>query len=486
MKLLQQRPDVAATDTSASNDTNKNKTNKFFTIHRLDRLTSGLVLLAKTSRVAQEWGTAIQQRTNCTKVYLARVQGRFLAQCPINILPRLDNDESSVKPSSASPTRTTIDDEQQSKEKEDVSAKSNQLPWYGEWSHRPAPQASDPFDTAYAKTRARHAFGYWITGNQHHPQQQREQYDEQGDDTPSPYNANGKVRHDVTVGDFINTAPPPPRRSPATKDGAAPEDGGLSGSTNPTLAANNPSPPPTPLLWFHLVCPTRIEQPKDGVCTSQRFDDLPVDPYLSTVKAAHAAFAVLHYDVATDSTVVLCQPFTGRTHQIRTQLQFLGHPIANDPNYGGDMWYHNPVGQDLSLKAQEILNHQNTDDDTNDNEKMSNGFAPITTEAGRCDDGDVVEQGLSTTDTPATSHEVEQAIMAQPDRSNQESLHEFLQRTCVWCARNKAGRDDRAILEFLIRSDGIWLHALQYTVQVTGREPVTFRTKPPSWSMIGY
>lgn len=115
---------------------------------------------------------------------------------------------------------------------------------------------------------------------------------------------------------------------------------------------------------------------------------------------------------------------------------------------------------------------------------MRNVDDPIMTKPGGCDDGGVVEQGLSTTDTPATSHEVEQTIMARPNRSNQESLHDFLQRTCVWCARNKAGRDDRAILEFLIRSDGIWLHALQYTVQVAGHEPVTFRTKAPSWSVI--
>ena len=31
--------------------------------------------------------------------------------------------------------------------------------------------------------------------------------------------------------------------------------------------------------------------------------------------------------------MVQCLPFTGRTHQIRVHLQFLGHPIANDPIY---------------------------------------------------------------------------------------------------------------------------------------------------------
>ncbi|KAK2753179.1 RNA pseudouridylate synthase domain containing protein 2 [Arachnomyces sp. PD_36] len=32
-------------------------------------------------------------------------------------------------------------------------------------------------------------------------------------------------------------------------------------------------------------------------------------------------------------SIVHCLPFTGRTHQLRVHLQFLGHPISNDPIY---------------------------------------------------------------------------------------------------------------------------------------------------------
>ncbi len=47
-----------------------------------------------------------------------------------------------------------------------------------------------------------------------------------------------------------------------------------------------------------------------------------------------SVFRLLHYDGLT--SLVECRPLTGRTHQLRAHLWWLGHPIANDPCYGGD------------------------------------------------------------------------------------------------------------------------------------------------------
>ena len=33
------------------------------------------------------------------------------------------------------------------------------------------------------------------------------------------------------------------------------------------------------------------------------------------------------------TSVVVCRPFTGRMHQIRVHLQYLGFPVMNDPLY---------------------------------------------------------------------------------------------------------------------------------------------------------
>ncbi|TIB04104.1 hypothetical protein E3P96_01661 [Wallemia ichthyophaga] len=56
-------------------------------------------------------------------------------------------------------------------------------------------------------------------------------------------------------------------------------------------------------------------------------------------KQAKTMFERMSYDPATDTSIVYCQPLTGRTHQIRVHLQYLGYPIANDPLYSSyEVW----------------------------------------------------------------------------------------------------------------------------------------------------
>lgn len=52
-------------------------------------------------------------------------------------------------------------------------------------------------------------------------------------------------------------------------------------------------------------------------------------------KPAETGFERLAYEPRSDTSIVLCRPTTGRTHQIRLHLQWLGHPISDDPLYGG-------------------------------------------------------------------------------------------------------------------------------------------------------
>ena len=52
-------------------------------------------------------------------------------------------------------------------------------------------------------------------------------------------------------------------------------------------------------------------------------------------KASESRFTLICYDEETDTSLMECQPVTGRTHQLRVHLQHMGHPIDDDVKYGG-------------------------------------------------------------------------------------------------------------------------------------------------------
>ncbi|KIM40376.1 hypothetical protein M413DRAFT_178346 [Hebeloma cylindrosporum] len=62
-------------------------------------------------------------------------------------------------------------------------------------------------------------------------------------------------------------------------------------------------------------------------------------------KFARTVFNLIRYDENTNSSVVRCRPLTGRSHQLRVHLQFLGHPIANDPVYSEKRIWGDNVGK---------------------------------------------------------------------------------------------------------------------------------------------
>jgi 23S rRNA-/tRNA-specific pseudouridylate synthase len=365
---------------------------KLHIIHRLDRLTSGLVLLAKNSTVAQTWGKALMERNTCTKVYVARVKGKFPTQCPSH-LKRLDVPvQYGVFQNSIGTTTTTTTTE------------------------------SDP--GSIDVLRAANALGCWITDA-----------------------ATGKVLPACAVTDIFS--------SHQSID---------EWIDDPTQGTN---PKSTAARWFHMACPTRIANHKDGICEAGSFQDLSDDVYLKSVKPAQTSFGVVRYDVDTDSTIVVCRPQTGRTHQIRLHLQYLGHPIANDPCYGGDIWYGNDKGKLECQEAASILEHLNSA------AASSSGTNADATQRSSSSD-----EVATISDTPATEAEIEQ--LAQLVRDENEPLEEFYKKTCVWCARS-AGTD-RTMLELLVRSRGIWLHALKYRMMDSKSTELSYRTEVPSWS----
>ena len=55
------------------------------------------------------------------------------------------------------------------------------------------------------------------------------------------------------------------------------------------------------------------------------------------VKEARLKYTLISYDQASDSSTVRVKLYTGRTHQIRVQMSFIGHSIHGDKKYGSDV-----------------------------------------------------------------------------------------------------------------------------------------------------
>ncbi|WP_159517559.1 RluA family pseudouridine synthase [Sunxiuqinia indica] len=87
------------------------------------------------------------------------------------------------------------------------------------------------------------------------------------------------------------------------------------------------------LVWGNLKEPTGTVEGNIGRSHSNRqvFTVYPDGEYGKT--------AVTHYKVLEELgyvNLVQCQLETGRTHQIRVHMKYIGHPLFNDDTYGGD------------------------------------------------------------------------------------------------------------------------------------------------------
>ena len=123
-------------------------------------------------------------------------------------------------------------------------------------------------------------------------------------------------------------------------------------------------------------------------------------------------------------------------------LQQLGHPIANDPNYGGeDIFFHNPQGESTRRQAQAVLNAVAA--------AKQDGNACLHADAEYKEPLSQQQQNeikyLRTCDDPATQGEVDR--VAETTRGVNESWDDYIRRTCVWCQRN-----NYTTLELLVRS----------------------------------
>ena len=426
---------------------------KLFTVHRLDRLTSGLVVIAKSSNVARSLSKCISDRDGCEKVYLARVKGKF----PMELLKKErehDGDSTSsyhpwefryngveckhdtLGAEGCYPNKRIKNSVPPPCQYGEMNLDSEAKVWTG-GLRIPIVQGYKRKDISNNnnKVQQSHAgLGYWITNGQ------------------------GEIIHNATLKDLCKGTSIAKAIGQAAQDNAKTRDESL--------------------LWLNFACPCRISSHKNGVCEAGSFSYMKDDDDRVGIKSAETSFAFLSYNEVSDTSLVLANPVTGRTHQIRLHLLKLGHPIANDHCYGGELWCGDEGGKEACRKSKEWL------------DQLDRG-----------------EGGTSRTnaDTPATEAEIYHSAANRP-REEGESIQSFIEKTCVWCARchgvdylenssndssdrkqkNEVAVFRRTLMEYLVRSQGIWLHALQYTLKTLDgngqSNTLQYRTILPSWA----
>lgn len=403
---------------------------KLYTIYRLDRLTSGVVLLAKNASMAASLSKCIAEREGCEKIYVARVKGHF----PFNLSSSADGKDAGSWEFKydGSDTNCAISPPCEQGEYSSDHMKH----WRGGFSVPLKTGRSN--DNKYCESSCA-ALGYWFTCER------------------------GCVATSISLHDYCD------EHSRASASVI------LDVATCNNYRSSNERQD-TPIYWLHFACPCRISCHKDGICEAGDFSHLTDEKERRGIKHAQTSFTLLTYDAALNTSVVLAKPVTGRTHQIRLHLQQLGHPIANDLCYGGELPSVDRESNDACEKAKQWLNELDPkDSSTASYSVLSN--------------------------VPATDEEVRDTGVRRRRRDDDESMLDLIEETCVWCARCRgpaAGADtkinlrekvlNRTLMEYFVRSQGIWLHALQYSLILndmnTKENKMTYRTKLPMWTRI--
>eukprot|EP00927_Polykrikos_kofoidii_P032635 TRINITY_DN27740_c0_g1_i1.p1 TRINITY_DN27740_c0_g1~~TRINITY_DN27740_c0_g1_i1.p1 ORF type:complete len:628 (-),score=84.41 TRINITY_DN27740_c0_g1_i1:84-1967(-) len=397
-------------------------------VHRLDRLTSGLVLLAKTPVVARRICAEIAEG-KVRKEYLARVRGRF----PRLVFGDGQSDGSRVAETSA----ITCDSLNQS--------------------------VAAPLTPTKPKL-ARVLPPHWLVATLHHVESAEDlresiQFVEQSEggdvgDGRKGDCAGGGSDGMVGTGGVkkqrkIDGSSTTTRHSVSAVGSASsldtPQDGGGLGSglsyTSLTLSADGA---------VRMECPLRCVSHRDGVHECH-----------PDGRSAVTIFSFAGYDAASDTSLIRCTPLTGRTHQIRVHLLQLGFPIANDPCYGGDGASGNRNG-------------------------VSEAGA-VVPPGGSCVVGDVFSANISS--APMVDKAQDEGIVtAHGDETTRGDIFgdggggdsvvgTESKRDSDGGDRCLVGTPAPAFTETQLRCRGIWLHALRYS-----GPGFSMATSPPPWA----
>ncbi|KAF5862617.1 hypothetical protein ETB97_011348 [Aspergillus alliaceus] len=163
-------------------------------------------------------------------------------------------------------------------------------------------------------------------------------------------------------------------------------------------------------------------------------------------------------------SIVHCLPLTGRTHQIRVHLQFLGHPITNDPIYSNRRVFGPELGknEDSGVRDDEIIDRLN--------------------DMGKTEVSDTVSYRTHLTAAPLVPPGTDTSVVEQiMSREHEDAEHQYQKRKGERLSGEKCdicGTDlytDPGVHEL-----GIFLHAVAYS---SDEGDWKYRSKMPSWAL---
>lgn len=226
--------------------------------------------------------------------------------------------------------------------------------------------------------------------------------------------------------------------------------------------------------YFYVQCPLDVVSKRNGIHACYP------PPY---GRPSVTKMRLVSYCAASQTSLVECQPVTGRTHQIRLHSQLAGHPIANDPCYGGELFFHDPEKQAQCRAAQTLLE--------------ACGIAPLSRVLHQPTTSATATTTAAVTDTATATTTTTTATWTLPpiERQSGESDDALLERSCRYCAALRQFPQLRDV-EVHLHCDGIWLHAWQYakTRPLSSLSPSSadgdddsdefwaFEAPPPAWA----
>ncbi|XP_050529421.1 pseudouridylate synthase RPUSD2-like [Daktulosphaira vitifoliae] len=189
-------------------------------------------------------------------------------------------------------------------------------------------------------------------------------------------------------------------------------------------------------------------------------------------KICSTKFKLIDYNETSNTSLVKCYPNSGRMHQIRVHLQYLGHPITNDPLYN-DVIFGPEKGRGGNFNKsdekliEELIKAHNAENWSNTDEKITSELASNNKDTSK------VNTKLLNYDVGKHTHTIYTQTEYDPPDSIFDHSKLSIDPYCKECQTNY--RDPKP--ENLI----MYLHAYKYSGP--GWE---YKTQMPNWANLNW